>query len=151
MVMESGDNMKKKSLTDQLKQDKNLIEGQILELNDNDQTEYLIEMTNLREDQTGIPGVIYISIKNASHGPRVKYYQKPNYYTAPNFTVTIEDSPKILNNSLPLKVVSSVGHLVIEWVKLNQQPLTDYWYQGHDWTSKQRNEFETNLKKIQGR
>src|SRR4051812_38814248 len=36
----------------------------------------LVEMTNLQEDDTGIPGVIFISTTRGSHGPCVKYFVK---------------------------------------------------------------------------
>jgi hypothetical protein len=36
----------------------------------------VVEMTNLQEKDTGIPGVVFISTSMGSHGPRVKYFLK---------------------------------------------------------------------------
>ena len=36
--------------------------------------EDLVEFVNLREEETGVPGTIYISTEIAGHIPRVKYY-----------------------------------------------------------------------------
>ena len=63
-------------------------------------------MTNLQEEDTGIPGVILISTAMGSHGPRVKYFVKAGR-NQPSFSVSISDGPKVLANSLPQRDLSS--------------------------------------------
>jgi hypothetical protein len=46
----------------------------------------IVEITNLQEDDTGIPGVIFISTAMGFHGPRVKYFIKAGR-SQPSFSV----------------------------------------------------------------
>lgn len=48
------------------------------------------EMTNLREGDTGVAGVIFISTMMGSHDPRVKYFLKAGR-GQPSFSVSIGD------------------------------------------------------------
>ena len=43
--------------------------------------------------ETGLKEIIWVSAKNASHGPRIKVYE---YSKGPNFSVTIEDEPRVV-------------------------------------------------------
>jgi hypothetical protein len=87
------------------------------------QTSDLFEMANLRRNQTGIDGTIYISTQQVSHGPRVKYYVGRPGQRVPYFSVSIEATPQVVENYLPENVVTRMSPLVIEWVRLNYQAL----------------------------
>ena len=43
--------------------------------------------------ETGLKEIIWVSAKNASHGPRIKVYE---YSKGPNFSITIEDEPRVI-------------------------------------------------------
>ena len=43
--------------------------------------------------ETGLKEIIWVSAKNASHGPRIKVYEVSK---GPNFSVTIEDKPRVV-------------------------------------------------------
>lgn len=43
--------------------------------------------------ETGLKEIIWVSAKNASHGPRIKVYEVSK---GPNFSVTIEDNPRVV-------------------------------------------------------
>ena len=107
----------------------------------------VVEMTNLQEDDTGIPGVIFISTAMGSHGPRVKYFTKAGR-SQPSFSVSISDEPKILANSLPQRDLSRASASVIEWVQLNKDPLLRFWDEGDSYSIHQVVELVNSLKKI---
>ena len=52
----------------------------------------VVEMTNLQEDDTGIPGVIFISTAMGSHGPRVKYFVEGRAQSAEFFRLDLRSS-----------------------------------------------------------
>jgi hypothetical protein len=112
-------------------------------------TDDLFEMANLRQNQTGIPGTVYISTRQAS-GAMVKYYvDRPG--GTPSFSVSIGPNPEVVENSLPQNVMSRMSPLVIEWVKLNHDKLTQFWNQGTTWFDDEVNSFKASLVKISRR
>ncbi len=105
------------------------------------------EMANLSEDQTGVPGIIFISTQMGSHGPRVKYYLK----TGPgqdSFSVAIASDPRVLGNSLPDRDLARVAPRVMDWVRLNHEPLTRFWWEGRFWTDPEVTAFKAGLTKV---
>ena len=107
----------------------------------------LVEMANLTAAQTGVPGTIFISTAMGSHGPRVKYYVQPGR-TQPSFSVTISDTPVVVANSLPLRVLRQMSPPVIQWVSLNRVSLLDFWNNGDTWTQPEVAAFIQVLKRI---
>jgi hypothetical protein len=107
----------------------------------------LVEMANLTAAQTGVPGTIFISTAMGSHGPRVKYYVQPGR-TQPSFSVTISDTPVVVANSLPLRVLRQMSPPVIQWVSLNRVSLLDFWNNGDTWTQPEVAAFIQVLKTI---
>src|ERR1700756_3487829 len=85
-----------------------------------------VEMANLTTAQTGVPGTIFISTAMGAHGPRVKYLLQPGR-TQPSFSVSISDTPAVVANSLPVRVVRQTSPQVIEWVSRNRDRLLDFW------------------------
>ena len=64
----------------------------------------LNEMANFGTNSTGLKEVIWVSVKNANHGPRIKIYEGKTA-KGKNFSVTIEDRSE---GTFKRNVVSSV-------------------------------------------
>jgi hypothetical protein len=107
----------------------------------------IIEMANLDKSQTGIDGVIWISTMMTGHAPRVKYFVRPGR-TQPSFSVTIADPPRVVANSLPLRLLNRMSPSVIQWVILNKDALLDFWNDGDSWTASQLIQFLQNFRKF---
>ncbi len=75
--------------------------------------EDMVEMANLTSAQTGIGGTIFISTAMGAHGPRVKYFVQPGR-TQPSFSVSVTDTPTVVANSLPARVVRQMSPQVID-------------------------------------
>lgn len=114
------------------------------ELSNNDG---IIEMANLDKSQTGIDGIIWISTMMTGHAPRVKYFVRPGR-TQPSFSVTIADQPRVVSNSLPRQVVNQMSPLVIQWVTLNRDALSDFWHHGDTWTAPQLIQFLQSFRRV---
>ena len=107
----------------------------------------VVEMTNLQEEDTGVPGVIFISTMMGSHGPRVKYFLKAGR-DQPSFSVSIAEDPKILANSLPQKTLSRTAPAVVAWVELNRSALLLFWNEGDTMSIREVAAFVASLKKV---
>ena len=107
------------------------------------------EIANLSEARTGIPGVVYISTRQAGHGPQVKYYEKPGH-DQPSCSVSVEAAPRIVASSLPDRVTTRISGPVIEWVKLNRAALVEFWERGTYWMDEEVTAFKSSLKKLPG-
>jgi len=71
--------------------------------------EDLVEFVNLREEETGVRGTIYISTEIGGHGPRVKYYAGRAGKTQPSLWVSIASSPQEMASSLPERVTREMA------------------------------------------
>lgn len=107
----------------------------------------IFEMANLVEDQTGVPGIIFISTVMGSHGPRVKYYLKAGG-SQPSFSVAIASEPRVLANSLPDRELSRMAPRVLEWTRVNHEALARFWWEGKGWTDPEVAVFKAGLKKV---
>jgi hypothetical protein len=107
----------------------------------------LVEMANLTSAQTGVSGIIFISTMMGQHGPRVKYYLQPGR-TQPSFSVSISDTPMVVANSLPARVVRRMSPRVIAWVSRNKDALLDFWHHGDTWTQPEVNAFVQKLRPV---
>lgn len=106
----------------------------------------LFEIANLSPATTGLQGgIIFISTKMASHGPRVKFFIKPG---GKSFSVSIDADPQVLANSLPNKVVKKFYPLVRTWVMKNHIALENFWHHGNMWMNEQVQEFISGLEKL---
>jgi hypothetical protein len=110
-------------------------------------SEDVVEMANLTTAQTGVPGTIFISTAMGGHGPRVKYFVQPGR-SQPSFSVTVSNTPTVVANSLPVRVVRQMSPQVIDWVSLNKNPLLDFWYHGDTWTQPEVNDFIQKLNRV---
>lgn len=106
-----------------------------------------VEMTNLNEQRTGVPGVIFISTRQGRHGPRIKWYPGKAGSDQPFLTITLENPPRMLNHGVAPRSATGVV-AAAEWAVLNRQALLDFWSGG---TSLMFEEFEAfigSLKKL---
>ncbi|HEV7227873.1 hypothetical protein [Brevundimonas sp.] len=111
--------------------------------------EDVLEMANLDPDETGVPAVVMISTIMGKHGPRVKCFLKPGR-SQPSFSVTIGADPRVVAKSEEFddRDLRRLAPLVIRWVELNHQALTEFWWRGNDLTNKQVQTFIADLKKV---
>jgi hypothetical protein len=107
----------------------------------------VVEMANLTTAQTGVAGTIFISTAMGGHGPRVKYFLQPGR-SQPSFSVAVGDTPTVVANSLPVRVVRQLSPQVVEWVSRNKDALLDFWYHGDTWTQPEVNDFIQKLQRI---
>ena len=107
----------------------------------------VVEMANLTPAQTGVPGTIFISTAMGGYGPRLKYLLQPGR-SQPSFSVAIADTPTLVANSLPVRVVRQVSPQVIDWVSRNKDPLLDFWYHRDTWTEPEVNDFIQKLQRV---
>jgi hypothetical protein len=106
-----------------------------------------VEMTNLLEDETGVPGVIYISTQQGRHGPRVKWYPSKAGAGRPCLTITLEDPARIINHDVPAREASGVV-AAAEWTSLNREALLRFWHHGTEFSRRELNAFADSLRKL---
>jgi len=106
-----------------------------------------VEMANLTSAQTSVSGTILISTAMGAHGPRVKYFLHPGR-TQPSFSVSVTDTPTVVDNSLPARTVRQMSPQVIAWVSCNKDELLDFWNRGDTWTQPEVNEFIQRLRRV---
>lgn len=107
----------------------------------------LLEMANLSEKKTGVRGVIYISSRQGSHGPRFKWYasRPPN---APNLSVVLSEEPTIINHTVDDRLVREISPDLIKWGKLNRDALIWFWENGTSLIDDELDKFKKSLVKI---
>ena len=89
-----------------------------------------VEMANLRQEQTGVPGVIFISTRMGAHGPRVKWYEDRPLRGAPSFSVDLSDPPMVVASDVDIRLQRQVAPKVATWVGLNREALREFWERG---------------------
>lgn len=109
--------------------------------------EDIFEMANLTEDQTGLPGVVFISTVMGSHGPRVKYFLKTGRGQS-SFSVAVASEPRVLASSIDERDLKRMGPKVMEWVGLNHEALARFWWDGKFWTDSEVTAFKAALKTV---
>ena len=89
----------------------------------------MYEMARVKEANSGINVVIYVSTKNGvkqRHGPRIKVSNiKHTFSWDDNFAVTIEKEPQIIAGKVKIK--NDEVEDIFDWVKLNYSTLMKYW------------------------
>lgn len=84
------------------------------------------EMSNLRPADTGLPMVIWVSVKGgARHGPRIKVAREHGATINPfdTVSVTIEDEPRVIGGTLSAHDMERVK----QYIALNRDVLLQYW------------------------
>ena len=107
----------------------------------------LLEMANLESDQTGVEGTIYISTRQGSHAPRVKYYAGRPGENQPSMSILIAADPEVVENGLPDRIASRMAPRVQAWVRLNHDKLRDFWFNGNTWYQREVEAFIASLEK----
>lgn len=111
--------------------------------------EDVVEMANLGEATTGVPGVIMISTIMGRHGPRVKYFSKPGRHQ-PSFSVAIASEARVVARSddFDQREFAIAAPKVIAWVERNHAALNRFWWQGNDLMNEEVQAFISGLEKI---
>ena len=106
-----------------------------------------VDMTNLPENETNVPGVIFVSTRQGRHGPRVKWYPGRAAADRPFLTVTLEEPPRLINHGVaPRDATGAVA--AVAWVELNRQTLLEYWAEGVFWDRSKSDAFFNALQKL---
>ena len=66
----------------------------------------------------------------------------------PSFSVTVANTPTVVANRLPVRVVRQLSPQVIDWVSRNKDALLDFWYHGDTWTQPEVNDFIQKLQRV---
>ncbi|MES2860161.1 MAG: hypothetical protein V4701_01740 [Pseudomonadota bacterium] len=111
--------------------------------------EDVLEMANLGETETGVPGVIMISTIMGKHGPRVKYFVKPGRSQS-SFSVAIASEARVVAKSDDFddKTFARAAPLVMHWVEINQEALNRFWWSGNELMNAEVQAFIAGLKKV---
>lgn len=92
----------------------------------------MFEMTNLRPRRTGLTVCVYVSERNSSHGPRIKFMNGYGDVSVNKLcTMTVSDSPEIISDQrivLSSKDISEIKR----WVILNKDLLISLWNRAID-------------------
>ena len=107
----------------------------------------VVEIANLTTAQTGVAGAIFISTAMGGHGPRVKYFLEPGR-SQPSFSVAVADTPTVVANSLPVRVVRQLSPQVVDWVSRNKDALLVFWYHVDSWAQPEVNDFIQRLQRL---
>ncbi|WP_027173060.1 hypothetical protein [Methylobacterium sp. 10] len=97
----------------------------------------LIEMANLDEQDTNVPGTIFVSTALGSNGPRVKWYPDRAGRDLPCLIVSIGADPKVRDDFLPKGASRLARPRVIAWVRLNHVALLRFWTDGASWNRRE--------------
>ncbi len=107
----------------------------------------LVEMANLRKNRTGIDGIIYVSTQQGNHPARIKWYPVIESRDSPCLSVGIQ-TPNVLNHGLSDQTRRQMEPVLVQWVRLNQTDLLDFWDNGFSWDSDRVQAFIRRLRKI---
>lgn len=109
--------------------------------------EGIVEMANLPPDWTGVLATIFISTALGQHGPRVKLYLTPGRHQ-PSASISIGPNPRILASSLDERDLKRIAPKALEWVRLNHEALTTFWFEGESLAIADVADFARSLKKV---
>ncbi len=84
-------------------------------------------MTNVHQDDTGLPMIVWASMKMGNSAPRIKVQNNYSNKIAFNFfSVSIEDNPKAVSKK-EIKITDQDLQAVYDWIVLNKKCLMDVW------------------------
>jgi hypothetical protein len=105
------------------------------------------EMANLPPEWTGVLATIFISTAMGRHGPRVKLYLKPGR-SQPSASISIGPQPRVLASSLEERDLNRIAPKALEWVALNHEALTRFWFEGETMLITDVSEFARGLRRV---
>lgn len=108
----------------------------------------MFDMVNLSTRRTGISGIVFISTRRASHGPRVKWFPGKAEWEAPCLVITLESPLRVLNLGLPTRVAREGEAIALPWVERNKAALLRFWHDGLSWDSDDVQAFIDGLAKL---
>lgn len=85
----------------------------------------LFEMCNLRKRQTGIDNIIWVSVKNANHGPRVKVQWGDSIRESVSISIHKTNPTVVAGNEKELS--ANTLRRVKKWIVLNYDVLMNHW------------------------
>lgn len=106
------------------------------------QADHMFLMTNLRPNRTGLPFVVYVSVKGCDASvPQIKVSKRYSKFVHEGdwFSITIADQPIGIDNCHSIKGYD-VGK-VKKWVLINKDELLEIWEDDVDI-------FDADLKKV---
>lgn len=106
-----------------------------------------VETANLPPDWTGVLATLFISTAMGQHGPRVKLYLKPGR-GQPGASLSIGPNPRVLASSLDDRDLNRIAPKALEWVALNHEALTNFWFEGETWLLADVADFGRGLKRV---
>jgi hypothetical protein len=118
----------------------------------------LVEMSNLRSVDTGLPFSLHVRSKEETEKtfhpeiPTLKVYEnrpgKSNY-----FSVTISETPSVVEKHKEFEFYKSVDSVslmrISQWIVLNRKSLLDFWENGGTWFEDEKKAWIASLKKMQ--
>ena len=84
------------------------------------------EMSNLRQEDTGLPVIVWVSVKRGKHSARIKVQPSKSHKIDidSGIPITISDAPENIEGyNIPSKTFNKIS----EWIILNKTPLLKYW------------------------
>jgi hypothetical protein len=86
-------------------------------------------MANLGSKKTGLPMVVWVSLKNAPHGPRLNVSQQYGNATAIGkwFVMTIEENSRVIGDTGSIRLMDVCR--VENFIRKNRSLLRKYWDQ----------------------
>ncbi len=106
-----------------------------------------VEMANLPETRTGVPGVISVCTRQGRDGPRVQWHPRCGVADEPFLTVTLEDPPRILNHGVASRDASGAV-AAAEWAAPNRDALPHFRNEGTSWMYGEVSAFIDGLRKL---
>ncbi|RZJ05081.1 MAG: hypothetical protein EON89_05395 [Brevundimonas sp.] len=119
------------------------LDEELAALTDNE----VFEMANLPPDWTGVLATIFISTAMGQHGPRVKLYLKPGR-NQPSASISIGSQPRVLASSLDERDLTRIAPKALEWVALNHEALTRFWFEGETMLISDVSDFARGLRRV---
>ncbi|PWS36271.1 hypothetical protein DFH01_13905 [Falsiroseomonas bella] len=108
----------------------------------------MVEIVNLSQKRTGVPGTIFISTRMAAHGPRIKWWPGSPERNGPCPVVTLGDPPRTINMGLPPAAARASEAEAVAWATLNRGALLRFWQDGAVWMEDELRAFLDGLRKL---
>jgi hypothetical protein len=108
--------------------------------------EDLVEIMNLREADTGVPGTIHVRTRISRHRPSIKYYAGRAGSDQPSCSISIEDPPRAVASGLSNR---DIPRSVFTWVTLNRIALLEFWNEGESWYTDEMERFRQGLRRVE--
>ena len=78
---------------------------------------------------------------------RIKSYLKPGR-GQPSESISIDPNPRVLASSLEERDLKRIAPKALEWVALNHEALTSFWFEGQDLMIQDVADFGRSLKRV---